>query len=59
MNLVIYVIYLFILSVWMLSRSETLDCGPSLDDETCFMLPDIAVTREHKLLILVNQLLLF
>lgn len=43
----------------MLGRSETPGCGPSLDDEARVMLPDITVTREHKLLILVNQLLLF
>lgn len=59
MGYVLAFIDLFIRSVWKLGSSEMLGCGLSLDDETCDMLPDIAVTQEHKLLIAINQLLLF
>lgn len=50
---------LFILSVWKLGSSEMLGCDLSLDEETCNMLPDTAVTQELKSLIVINQLLLF
>lgn len=56
---VLIFIYLYILSVYKLGSSETLGRGLSHDEETCNMLPDTAVTQEHKSLIVINPLLLF